>query len=132
METIGKSVEGRDIYAVEIKKNKQDVQKVLVEGGIHGHEWISAAFVTYLINEILRAEANGDSRLILLSRKYHWLFVPMLNPDGYSFNQREVSKVHQNFLVFSIRWKICRHMEINLNHQNVFTKFYNRYRNKNF
>ena len=52
----GKSYEGRDMPILTLSKN--DVvggrkNAIFVDGGIHAREWISPAFVTWLINELV-------------------------------------------------------------------------------
>ncbi|KAJ0173498.1 hypothetical protein K1T71_010647 [Dendrolimus kikuchii] len=87
MLSIGKSAEGRDIYALTLQKSKVK-SSVIVEGGIHGHEWISTEFVLYLANQLIHA--NGSyGRLKDLSERYIWHFIPLVNPDGYEYSHNE-------------------------------------------
>lgn len=71
--------------------------KVIVEGGIHAREWISPAFVTYLISQIIHAPVSPDPNLKMIANTYEWHFVPVLNPDGYEYSHTEV------LLMFCIR-----------------------------
>lgn len=91
LESIGKSNEGRDIYCLVIRKVQGNKKIVIVEGGAHGTEWISVAFVTYLIHQLLDIENNVDFQLIRILNLYHWYLIPVLNPDGYEYNQKTVS-----------------------------------------
>ncbi|KAL4702782.1 hypothetical protein ACJJTC_002322 [Scirpophaga incertulas] len=84
---IGKSVEGREIYALIIKRGKSK-NKIIVEGGIHGREWISVEFVTYLAAQILNAN-DTNRRVVKLFRSHDWLLIPVANPDGFNYNQKE-------------------------------------------
>ncbi|KAH9643012.1 hypothetical protein HF086_013573 [Spodoptera exigua] len=84
LSSIGKSVEGRDIYAVSIKRPGNKF-KVIVEGGIHGDEWIAVEFVTYLINELVGRNNSRNWRLHDLAKKYDWYIIPIVNPDGYFY-----------------------------------------------
>ncbi|XP_022817990.1 carboxypeptidase B-like, partial [Spodoptera litura] len=83
--SIGKSIEGRDINVVSLKRPGNKF-KVIVEGGIHGDEWLSVEFVTYLINELVAKNNTGNYRLHDLSRKYDWYLIPVVNPDGYLYS----------------------------------------------
>ncbi|CAH2044948.1 unnamed protein product, partial [Iphiclides podalirius] len=83
--SIGRSFEGRDIYAVFIKKAKSKYN-VIIDAGIHGNEWISTAFVTYLIKQLVYAQDTGDNRLNELANKYQWFLIPVVNPDGFDYS----------------------------------------------
>ncbi|KAF9794650.1 hypothetical protein SFRURICE_016451 [Spodoptera frugiperda] len=85
LNSIGKSIEGRDIYVVSVKKPGNKF-KVIVEGGIHGDEWIAVELVTYLINELVGKNNSDNRRLYDLSRKYDWYLIPIVNPDGYLYS----------------------------------------------
>ncbi|XP_013170481.1 PREDICTED: uncharacterized protein LOC106119901 [Papilio xuthus] len=84
LESIGKTLENRDIIAVRILLGTGKRRpKVIVEGGIHAREWISPAFVTYMMNQILHAPKSNNTALKEIAFAYEWYFVPILNPDGY-------------------------------------------------
>ncbi|XP_060805278.1 zinc carboxypeptidase [Amyelois transitella] len=88
--SIGTTVENRPIYAVNVshagsrRHNYRSV--VLVEGGIHAREWISVAYVTYLLNKVLNAPSDTDKEFQDIAYQYDWVFVPLLNPDGYEYS----------------------------------------------
>lgn len=46
-------------------------------------EWISAATVTYLANEIINHAKSGDDTDLINS--VDWYVVPNMNPDGYEY-----------------------------------------------
>ena len=54
MDTIGQSVEGKDIKVVEIFGGGKG--KIYIQAGIHAREWITTASALYLINRL--AEVN--------------------------------------------------------------------------
>ncbi|CAG5004950.1 unnamed protein product [Parnassius apollo] len=85
LHSIGKSVEGRDIYAIFIKTSNSKAN-VVIDAGIHGHEWISTAFVTFLIKKLIYAQDIGDERLNELANKYNWFIIPIVNPDGFDYS----------------------------------------------
>ncbi|XP_045776309.1 uncharacterized protein LOC123874828 [Maniola jurtina] len=83
---IGKSLENRDILAVEVRlPHSKNKPKVIVEGGIHAREWISVAFVTYFLHEIVLSPESNNTALKSAAAKFKWHFVPVLNPDGYEY-----------------------------------------------
>lgn len=50
----GKSSEGRDMHLVKISTGNSSQKKaIFVDGGIHAREWISPAFTTWLIHELV-------------------------------------------------------------------------------
>lgn len=89
VETIGKSVEGRDIRAVKIStKGKVDGQRptIFVDAGHHAREWASHMSALYLIyNLVERSEDNLD-----VLEKVDWIIVPIVNADGYAYSQNSV------------------------------------------
>ena len=66
---IGKSVNGRNIYSITVRKT--DYPKVIVQYAIHGREYITAYLCLKQITDFL---ANG--------RRGTVHFVPIANPDG--------------------------------------------------
>ncbi|XP_047994435.1 zinc carboxypeptidase-like [Leguminivora glycinivorella] len=88
--TIGKSSDGRDVSMVNINLDPTfNKPKVIVEGGIHGHEWAAVVFVTYLINELAQAAASSDDAWKTLAKSYNWYLIPVLNPDGYDYTHKQ-------------------------------------------
>lgn len=87
LQSIGRSHQNRSILAVMILLNKDKDQRprVIIEGGIHAREWISPAFVTYLMNEILNADNTKNKLLKTVANFYEWYFVPVVNVDGYEY-----------------------------------------------
>jgi len=89
--SIGKSVEGRDIWLVKISKGinqaKQPKPAVLFIGGHHAREHLSVEVPLRFTKWFLREWANGNnSRVnqIMETREIH--VAPMLNPDGHSYD----------------------------------------------
>lgn len=81
---IGTSFEGRPIRGVKISKRSGN-PGIFVEGGIHAREWISPAFATYLINELL---SSNEEVIREISETYDWYIVPSANPDGYVYSHQ--------------------------------------------
>lgn len=57
--TIGKTYQNREMYMVKISNSvasgnaTESKNAIIVDGGIHAREWISPAFVTWLIRELV-------------------------------------------------------------------------------
>jgi len=71
-----------DIYLVEIGSDSDPV--LFFDCGIHAREWISSATCLYIIQNlaIQFKKAKKGNKLSVLN--YQWVFMPMMNPDGYN------------------------------------------------
>lgn len=86
VEVIGKSVEGRNIYALkysqsEFAKNQSKI-KVLIFAQQHGNEQSGKEGALFLAIELLKPENK------YLFDKIDLVLIPQLNPDGSEKNQR--------------------------------------------
>ncbi|KAJ9651737.1 putative metallocarboxypeptidase ecm14 [Neophaeococcomyces mojaviensis] len=92
--TIGTSFEGRDIPAIRIgtRANSEDSSDdgprhtIVITAGSHAREWISTSTAAYLLRSLIHNFDPVHQPLIgkLLSH-YDFIFVPVLNPDGYEY-----------------------------------------------
>lgn len=81
VQSIGSSVEGRELLLLKISNGKPGNKAVWVDGGMHAREWISPASVTYIINDIVENyESQPD---YVQNLDLHFLSVA--NPDGYHY-----------------------------------------------
>ncbi|KAL3319848.1 hypothetical protein Ciccas_001482 [Cichlidogyrus casuarinus] len=81
-EVLGQTHEGRDLFAIEITKNKS-LPVIWVDGGIHAREWISPSSLLYLIDHLV---STSSSKSYL--DKYQFILIPVLNPDGYVYSHK--------------------------------------------
>ncbi|KNC30333.1 hypothetical protein FF38_03910 [Lucilia cuprina] len=79
---IGRSYEKRPIKAIKISA-KPGNKAIFVESNIHAIEWISSATTTCFFENLLNSE---DPQMKNLLENYDWLFVPVLNPDGFEYS----------------------------------------------
>ncbi|MBF0498909.1 MAG: zinc carboxypeptidase [Candidatus Riflebacteria bacterium] len=89
LESIGKSCEGRDIWAIKLSHDPaSDTKKaaVLIMGLTHAREWTTSE-VTMAIIETLLRNYGKDARLTRLVDERELWFVPIVNPDGLSYSQ---------------------------------------------
>jgi len=85
---IGKSLEGRNIYALKISDNvslDENEAEVLFIGCHHAREWISVE-VPYLLGKYLVENYGSNPRVRdLVDHSQIWI-VPLLNPDGLEYS----------------------------------------------
>jgi len=91
------------IYLITIGKKKDPI--IWFDCGIHAREWISPAVCNYLIQELVVAfEAkrknisNQNTKKMEEIFNYQWMFIPLLNPDGYMtthFKDLSGEKIHR-------------------------------------
>lgn len=86
--SIGKSYEGRDIWAFRVGERSADEKgprkTILITGGLHGREWISTSTTSYLLWSMVSAFGK-DQMVTKLLQHFDIVFVPVLNPDGYEY-----------------------------------------------
>ncbi|XP_070572081.1 carboxypeptidase D-like isoform X2 [Ptychodera flava] len=86
LETIGKSVEGREIWAMKLSDKPDDVEPgepfVKHVGNMHGNEVIGRQVLIYFI-QYLCENYDRDSRIKTLLDSETVYIVPSLNPDGF-------------------------------------------------
>lgn len=89
-ESIGKSVEGRDIWMIRIGQDIHTTlgQKpaVLFLGGHHAREHLSVEVPLRFTKWMMREYASGNPRIrnIIETREFH--LIPMVNPDGLEYD----------------------------------------------
>ncbi|KAK4168958.1 hypothetical protein QBC43DRAFT_356471 [Cladorrhinum sp. PSN259] len=90
MSSIGKSYEGRDVFALRVGARSDDDETskarktILVTGGLHGREWISTSTVTYLMWSVITAY-DKEPMITKILKHFDIIFIPVLNPDGYEY-----------------------------------------------
>lgn len=79
---IGKSTEGRDIYAVEIDvPSDYDKNVIMLTGQVHAREFGPGTFlVKQLVDLVQKAQIDEDTMELLKKNKY--VAVPIINVDG--------------------------------------------------
>ncbi|MNJ99805.1 Carboxypeptidase T precursor [compost metagenome] len=89
LSSIGKTPEGRDIWAVRISGDLASADKMpaaIFMGGHHAREHLSIELPLYYVEYLLTEYANGNPRIqrLVNSRDIH--IIPMVNPDGAEFD----------------------------------------------
>ena len=87
---IGQSVEGRDIWAFKISDNPnvdEDEPEVLYTSLIHAREPLSMMNLFYFAQKLAEGYNSDEEYTYLVNNREMW-FVPVVNPDGYVFNEQ--------------------------------------------
>ena len=84
---IGRSVEGRPLWALRIGERRGSDRKVAFLGCHHAREWISVE-VPYRLAEHLLEHSSSDPVQQWLQRGEVWV-APMVNPDGHEYTRTE-------------------------------------------
>jgi len=83
--SIGKSFEGREIKGVRISY-KPGNKAVFIESMIHAREWITAASITYIIDELL---VSRNPLVRDIAENVDWYIIPVLNVDGFVYSHEK-------------------------------------------
>jgi hypothetical protein len=90
VESIGLSVEGRQIWAIKISDepsvNDQDEPDILFVGLHHACEWISAEVSYYLAVNLVQNYDSDSALKTLIDNSEIWI-VPVVNPDGLEYSR---------------------------------------------
>jgi carboxypeptidase T len=87
-ESIGKTFEGRDIWALRITgaADPAAVPRVLIFGLVHAREWISAELPFHVIRRLLAGHATDPRIRAVVDGRVIWV-IPVTNPDGLHYSQ---------------------------------------------
>ena len=80
LEIIGKSVDNRNIYGVEIGFGDK---VIFLDANIHAAEVASVTFLTKFLNDLVYKYENGNVDIINALNHFKIVLIPSLNPDGY-------------------------------------------------
>lgn len=90
LHSIGKSVENRNIWAIEISENvaERALLKPMVKyvANMHGDETLGRQFLVYLLDYFLE-NYGKDANITRLINQTDIFLVPSLNPDGFEASQ---------------------------------------------
>jgi murein tripeptide amidase MpaA len=92
VESIGSSVEGRQIWAIKISDepgvNDHDEPDILFAGLHHAREWISAEVPYYLAVNLVQNYDSDSTLKALIDNSEIWI-VPVVNPDGLEYSRTQ-------------------------------------------
>lgn len=96
--SIGKSVEGRDLWCLEVTSRKGDAKRkpgMYIDGNIHGNEVQGGEAVAYTAWYLCHQYGNLEKVTELLDRCVFYLF-PTINPDGRDHWLKEANTAHSS------------------------------------
>jgi hypothetical protein len=89
VQSIGVSVEGRQIWAIKISDDPDTNDKtepdILFVGCHHAREWISAEVPLYIAANFVQRYGTDSNVRTLIDNSEIWI-VPVLNPDGFEYS----------------------------------------------
>lgn len=91
LESIGKSHEGRDIWALKISDNPETNEPepaALLMGAHHAREWPSVEVPMATAKQLLEEYESNEEIKRLVDNREIWI-VPMVNPDGVSYSMEK-------------------------------------------
>lgn len=96
--SIGKSVEGRDLWCLEVTSRKGDAKRkpgMYIDGNIHGNEVQGGEAVAYTAWYLCHQYGNLEKVTELLDRCVFYL-IPTINPDGRDHWLMEANTAHSS------------------------------------
>ncbi len=81
-DVIGRSVQGKDIYALTVGRGPV---QVLLTAGVHARENANTPLIMQCLFDYLHAAAAGDEEKAQMLDKVTLVVVPLVNPDGYQY-----------------------------------------------
>jgi len=97
--SIGKTHEGRDIWAVKISDNPQveeDEPEVYYNGAHHAREWMTVEVSMCLINALVENYTTDAAIKDIVDNRQLWI-VPVVNPDGRIYDGGEDPSSYNNW-----------------------------------
>lgn len=89
VEWIGKTYEGRDMKALRLSThgtNDEGIKTVVITAGIHAREWIATSTSCFILYRLLQDYTAGNKAIIKYMENLDFLFLPVMNPDGYAYS----------------------------------------------
>ncbi|MFB4167169.1 M14 family zinc carboxypeptidase [Virgibacillus sp. JSM 102003] len=98
LKSIGKSLDGRNIYALKLGNGNNEV---FYNGSHHAREHMTTNVLMEMIDEYAYSYTKGDyysgyNVRNILNNTSIW-FVPMVNPDGVTLNQEGISGLNNDY-----------------------------------
>lgn len=87
------SYEGREIRTVricpDVKQPPRSPNKrwtILIDAGIHAREWITVSVALFIVHQLIEQDEISAKSF----RRFEWIILPLLNPDGYQYSREHV------------------------------------------
>ena len=95
---LGQSYEGRDIWAFKVSDNpniNENEPEVLFTGLTHAREPLSMMNLFYFVQKLLEQNESDLESSFIINNRELW-FIPVINPDGYAYNESIPTKWWRN------------------------------------
>lgn len=87
VEYIGNTFEGRPMKALRLSVHSDSkvdsIKTVVITSGIHAREWVSISSSCFILFQLLSDYENGNLAVRRYLENLDFLFLPVMNPDGY-------------------------------------------------
>ncbi len=97
--SIGKSYEGRDIWAMKVSDNpdiEEDEPEIFYNGNHHAREWLTIEVCLYILNYLTDNYLSNSTITNIVDNRQIWV-VPCVNPDGREYdNSDDDPSIHSN------------------------------------
>jgi carboxypeptidase A2 len=84
VETVGNSLQGRAIKALRMWRTGTNRRTVWVDATIHAREWLATSthllFMKHMVDDV------NDATVADFINRFDFYFIPVMNPDGYSYS----------------------------------------------
>jgi hypothetical protein len=84
LESIGKSYEGRDIWAMKVSDNpdiEEDEPEIFYNSMHHAREWLTMEVALYILNYLTDNYGSNSTITNIVDNRQIWI-IPCVNPDG--------------------------------------------------
>jgi len=95
LENIGKSVDNRNIYALEVGKGDKTL---IIDANIHASEAGTTSIILKFLIDIINKYEEEDNNIIHLLDKVKVVVIPCINPDGYEVYNFGINKINNKNL----------------------------------
>lgn len=89
--SIGRSLEGRDIWAMKVSDNpdiEEDEPEILFDGNHHAREWMTIEVCLYILNYLTDNYLTNATITNIVNNRQVWV-IPIVNPDGRIYDSTE-------------------------------------------
>jgi hypothetical protein len=89
--SIGKSYEGRDIWAMKVSDNpdiEEDEPEIFYNGNHHAREWLTIDVCLYILNHLTDNYGTDITITGIVDNRQIWV-IPCVNPDGRVYDSTE-------------------------------------------
>jgi hypothetical protein len=107
LESIGKSLEGWDIWAMKVSDNpdiEEDEQEIYYNGMHHAREWPTMEVCLYILNYLTDNYGSNSTITNIVDNRQIWV-VPCVNPDGRVYDSAGDDPADHNPNDFGKGWR---------------------------